>query len=115
MTALNPATISAPKIPAHTCVRCNAPRDGSGFLPTCSTCATTLRNMHEAVEYTLFRKRYYTCSPEGTSLQELLERGYGRDIVLPYIPSGTQVVQVRGSMAKLPKVEDQVPKKMVPT
>lgn len=103
MTALNPATISAPKISAHTCVRCNAvtSKEMGQVRATCSQCAFDLRTLHNRSEYALYRKRYYICSPEGTSLQELLQLGYKKDIVMPYATAIT--------------VEDQVPKKMVPT
>ena len=81
------------------CVRCNAPFDPAGVQvrATCSPCATDLRLMHTALEYTMLRRTYYLCSTEGTSFEWLIANGYAKEITTqhgPYLPRVAPMVQV---------------------
>lgn len=94
--------------PRTHCVRCNAPFDPAGVQvrATCSPCATDLRLLHAASEYTFFKRAYYIPSNEGATLEWLLANGWSHEVRLPYAVSGNSpMVQVSGSMVKVPMVK----------
>lgn len=79
------------------CVRCKIPLEATWGHAQCGLCKRELAAMHAAQEYTMFRKTYYTCSTEGTSLEWLLKNGYAKDIVLPQSPAKKEVQELVNS------------------
>jgi hypothetical protein len=87
------------------CVRCKIPLESTWGKPHCGLCKRELDAMHAALEYTMFRKTYYTCSTEGTSLEWLLKNGYGKDIILPTsIPTKEGKAIPRGMLKHEPNI-----------
>jgi len=86
-------------ISAASCVRCNA-----AFSPTvdqvratCAPCAASLSAMHDALEYTMFRRTYYWCSTEGTSFEWLIANGYSKEIQSKKLARPPMVQVLEGS------------------
>jgi len=79
------------------CIRCKIPLEVTWGHAQCGLCKRELAAMHAAVEYTMFRKTYYTCSTEGASLTWLLRNGYAKDIILPQSPAKKEVRELVNS------------------
>lgn len=103
---IKPQPVTPQKAEGHSshCIRCGVPptTDVVQVRACCMPCSIQLGTMHASSEYVMFRRAYYIPSTEGTSLDWLLNNGYGREVQLPPGPrlkvkdqARTQMVQAQ--------------------